>query len=90
MIPVFGPQPDAGSIVQPRPALLRLSRFLSTENLPLQDVLHDPTNHLMDRLNAVGIPTTMVFDADGTLVRAHTGEISRAALRTLIGTAKER
>ena len=63
--------------------------FLTAENLPLEGMLRDPSSHLMDRLRAVGMPTTMVFDANGALVRAHTGEISRAALRTLIETAKE-
>ncbi len=63
--------------------------FLAAENLPLDGMLRDPSSHLMGRLRAVGMPTTLVFDADGTLVRAHTGEISRAALRTLIETAKE-
>lgn len=67
----------------------QIEDFLIAENLPEDDIFRDPANHLMDRLNAVGMPTTMVFDGDGTLVRAHTGEISRAALRTLIETAKE-
>ncbi|TJZ89927.1 TlpA family protein disulfide reductase [Paracoccus gahaiensis] len=67
----------------------RIAAFLAAETLPAQGMLRDPGSHLMGRLNAVGMPTTLVFDAQGALVRAHTGEISRAALRTLIETAKE-
>ena len=67
----------------------QIEDFLIAENLPADDIFRDPSNHLMERLNAVGMPTTMVFDTDGALVRTHTGEISRAALRTLIETAKE-
>ncbi|MFN3279052.1 MAG: prolipoprotein diacylglyceryl transferase family protein [Paracoccus hibiscisoli] len=67
----------------------RITAFLAAQALPAQGMLRDPGSHLMGRLNAVGLPTTLVFDAEGALLRAHTGEISRAALRTLIETAKE-
>lgn len=67
----------------------RISAFLTAANLPRRDMLRDPGSHLTDRLGAVGMPSTLIFNADGALIRAHTGEISRAALRTLIETAKE-
>lgn len=64
--------------------------FLEAENLPQSGMLRDPEGQLMDRLGAVGLPSTLVFDDRGALVRAHTGEISRAALRAMIETAKGR
>ncbi|MFC0199655.1 TlpA disulfide reductase family protein [Paracoccus rhizosphaerae] len=63
--------------------------FLAAESLPLSGMLRDPQGHLMSRLRAVGLPSTLVFDEQDLLVAAHTGEISRPALRSLIETAKE-
>lgn len=68
----------------------RISDFLTNESLPFSGMLRDPSSHLMGRLRAVGMPTTLVFDARGTLTGSHTGEISRAALRALIDTAEEK
>lgn len=68
----------------------RISDFLTDESLPSSGMLRDPSSHLMGRLRAVGMPTTLVFDARGTLTGSHTGEISRAALRGLIDNAKEK
>lgn len=67
----------------------QVAAFLAAENLPTQNIFRDPSSRLMGGLEAVGMPTTLVFDPNGALIRAHTGEISRAALRTLIDTAKD-
>ena len=67
----------------------QISAFLAAENLPLAGMLRDPQEHLMGRLRAVGLPSTLIFDEQDQLVAAHTGEISRSALRSLIETAKE-
>jgi thiol-disulfide isomerase/thioredoxin len=67
----------------------RILAFLADENLALEGMLRDPRGHLMGRLRAVGLPSTLVFDARGALVAAQTGEISGPALRTMIDTAKE-
>lgn len=67
----------------------QILNFLNTEKLPLTGMLRDPDGELMERLSAVGLPSTLVFDDRGTLMRAHTGEISRATLRALIETAME-
>lgn len=64
--------------------------FLKAENLSQRGMLRDPEGQLMDRLGAVGLPSTLVFDDRGDLVRAHTGEISRAGLRAIIETARGR
>jgi len=67
----------------------RIFAFLTAEGLPFAGMMRDPSSHLMGRLRAVGMPTTMVFDAEGNLSGSHTGEISRAALRAMIDTAEE-
>lgn len=67
----------------------RIFAFLTAGNLPFSGMLRDPSGHLMGRLRAVGMPTTLVFDAGGNLSGSHTGEISRAALRAMIDTAEE-
>lgn len=67
----------------------RIFAFLAAENLPLEGMLRDPRGHLMGRLRAMGLPSTLVFDAKGALVAAQTGEISGSALRTMIDTAKD-
>lgn len=41
----------------------------------------------MAELDAIGLPATLVFDAKGRMVAAHTGEISRAALTRMIAQA---
>ncbi|QIR84936.1 TlpA disulfide reductase family protein [Paracoccus sp. AK26] len=67
----------------------RILAFLAAEGLPSDGMLRDPRGQLMGRLRAVGLPSTLVLDATGDLVAAQTGEISGAALRDLIETAKE-
>lgn len=62
--------------------------FLKTEDLPQAGMARDPQHRLMAELNAIGLPATLVFDARGRLVGAHTGEVSRAALTRMIATAK--
>lgn len=58
----------------------RIITFLEAEGLPRAGMVRDPEHRLMGALGAVGLPSTLVFGADGGLVAAHTGEISRAAL----------
>lgn len=40
----------------------------------------DPRYRLMGAFDAVGLPLTLFFDAEGQMVAAQTGEISRAEL----------
>lgn len=58
--------------------------FLEAEDLPHAGMVRDPRSRLMAAMDAVGLPSTLVFDAKGRLVAAHTGEISRAALTRMI------
>ena len=61
--------------------------FLENEDLPTEGMVRDPRNRLMTELDAIGLPATLVFDARGRMVAAHTGEISRAALTGMIASA---
>lgn len=61
--------------------------FLMRQNLPLDGMFRDPQSRLMPVLGAFGLPTTMVFDADGRLVAGQVGEVSRAALTQMIAKA---
>lgn len=61
--------------------------FLDAEGLPAKGMIRDPRNRLMAELDAIGLPATLVFDATGRMVAAHTGEISRAALTRMIAQA---
>ena len=65
----------------------RILGFLTRENLPLAGMVRDPQSRLMAALGAVGLPTTLVFDAEGRLVAGQTGEVSRAALTRMIAQA---
>lgn len=62
----------------------QINAFLHSENLPSKGMLRDPQNRLMGTLNAIGLPSTLVFDSGGRLVAEQTGEISRAALARMI------
>ena len=61
--------------------------FRTREGLPLDGMVRDPQSRLMSALGAFGLPTTMVFDAEGRLVAAQAGEVSRAALTGMIEKA---
>ncbi|SHM02823.1 Thiol-disulfide isomerase or thioredoxin [Paracoccus solventivorans] len=65
----------------------QIHHFLQAENLPATGMVRDPQHRLMAALDTVGLPATLVFDARGGLVAAHTGEISRAALTRMIAQA---
>ena len=66
----------------------RIVGFLTREGLPMAGMVRDPQSRLMARLGARGLPTTLVFDADGRLVAGQMGEVSRAALTRMIAQAK--
>lgn len=57
-----------------------VSGYLRAENMTPANVLLDPESELMRQTGARALPTTLFFDAQGRLVRAHMGEISRATL----------
>lgn len=65
-------------------SLAEIGRFLAAGRLPAQDIIRDPEQRLMAELGAIGLPATLVFDGQGRLTAAHTGELSRAALQNMI------
>ena len=54
--------------------------YLRAEMLAPGNILLDPESELMRLTGARALPTTLFFDADGRLRRAHMGELSRATL----------
>ncbi|MFT3803628.1 MAG: TlpA disulfide reductase family protein [Burkholderiaceae bacterium] len=57
------------------------SAFLAREGLTFKDALLDPSSKTQHALGAQGLPTTLFFDAEGRLIDAHLGELSRARLK---------
>ncbi len=52
--------------------------------LKIPNVLLDPEAKLSDPLRIQGLPVTLFYDAEGTLVNRHIGEISAAELKALL------
>ena len=67
----------------------QIAQFLEILALGGDNISLDPTSSLMTRFNAVGLPTTLFFDASGTLRDVHFGEISRAELMSQIATLRD-
>jgi thiol-disulfide isomerase/thioredoxin len=59
---------------------LTVSRWLQAEHLPLHNVLIDELRQASATFQQQGYPTTLFFDAKGTLVSRRIGELSAATL----------
>lgn len=59
----------------------RVSGWLQSRQLPLGNVLLDPSGEVAAAFGAPGLPTTLFFDADGGLVSTRVGELSPATLQ---------
>ncbi|UJB66695.1 redoxin domain-containing protein [Acidovorax sp. YS12] len=57
-----------------------VQRFAAQQGLPPADVLLDPASSLGALLGRSALPTTLFFNAEGTLVAVRTGELSPASL----------
>jgi thiol-disulfide isomerase/thioredoxin len=57
-------------------------RYLAALGLPLREVLLDRHSRLGPAIGSQGLPTTLFYDAAGTLVHAHFGVLNAAALDT--------
>jgi thiol-disulfide isomerase/thioredoxin len=57
-----------------------INRFLNEQNLQLDHVLSDRRGGLGRATGSHGLPTTLFYNARGTLVDSHMGELSRASL----------
>lgn len=60
--------------------LLPVVRYLDEQSLHFTHALRDPSQTLMTTVEAPGLPTTILFDADGTTRDIHVGELTRAHL----------
>ena len=58
----------------------RVHAWLQIRKLPMMNVLLDVTNQTTVHFKTPGLPTTLFFDASGTLVSVRVGEVSRATL----------
>lgn len=65
--------------------LLPVVRYLDEQDLTFRHALLDPKQRLMALLESPGLPTTMLFDAEGLPVERHVGELSRAQLADWLG-----
>ena len=59
--------------------------FLKVRQLPLANVFLDPKGAVGTQLGQRALPTTVFFDAAGTLVKVRLGELSKATLERNIG-----
>ena len=57
-----------------------VNTFLQRESLTLDHVYRDPDMAFGKKVGAVAMPTTLYYDAEGTLIDTHFGELSRATL----------
>ncbi|MFY0992134.1 redoxin family protein [Halomonas sp. C05BenzN] len=60
--------------------LMQVVRYLDEQGLAFRYPLLDPSQELMVRMESPGLPTTVLFDAEGRAVERHVGELSRAQL----------
>lgn len=58
-----------------------IQSFLEDESLSLHNVLMDSSGSLSSATGAMGLPTTLYYNAEGQLVDTHFGELSRASLQ---------
>ena len=59
-----------------------IGAYLAGLGLPLREVLLDPGSKLGSAVGSRGLPTTVFYDAKGSLVDAHFGVLNPAALET--------
>ncbi|MDR5899025.1 redoxin family protein [Halomonas vilamensis] len=60
--------------------LLPITRYLDEQGLAFRYALRDPNQQLMVAFESPGLPTTVLFDADGRALSQHVGELTRAQL----------
>lgn len=58
----------------------RVQDYLAQEGLADASIRLDPPGALGEAIGTRAMPTTLFIDAEGRILRTHTGEISRAAL----------
>jgi thiol-disulfide isomerase/thioredoxin len=78
---VFLNEGEAGPLV---------AAFLETHGLPLRNVLLDIKGQAGAEYGGGALPTTLLFDAQGSLVRTHVGELSAGTLAESIDLLRKR
>jgi thiol-disulfide isomerase/thioredoxin len=58
----------------------KVRSFIATHQLPIRNVLLDERGEVAAQLGVRGLPTTLFYDAQGRLIAARVGELSRATL----------
>ena len=82
--------PDVGFVyVNQGESLDTVKRFMAEQGLDTKGVVADPTGRLASRTNSPGDPTTLFYDASGTLRLRHSGELSEATLRDKLDSLRE-
>ena len=69
-------------------SLLQVVRYLDDQELDFRYALLDPHQELMVLSESPGLPTTVLFDAEGRAVERHVGELTRAQLDSWLGREK--
>ncbi len=69
-------------------SLLQVVRYLDDQELDFRYALLDPHQELMVLSESPGLPTTVLFDAEGRAVERHVGELTRAQLDGWLGREK--
>lgn len=59
----------------------QVEQYLQQQNLELDNLLFDSGARLGQSVSSLSLPTTLFYDADGTLQNTHLGELSTASLR---------
>ncbi|MCE0733366.1 redoxin family protein [Halomonas sp. G15] len=69
-------------------SLLQVVRYLDDQELDFRYALLDPHQEVMVLSESPGLPTTVLFDAEGRAVERHVGELTRAQLDSWLGREK--
>lgn len=75
-------------LVNQRESAALVRGYLDGAGFPSTGVLLDPDGVVGAALRVAGLPTTFAFDASGTLVDVHVGEISAPALAAMIARVR--
>lgn len=67
-----------------------VAAYLETQGVPDDAVLLDDGSRLSGLIGSTALPTTLFVNAQGQIVSAHVGELSRASLLEQIGEIDER
>jgi thiol-disulfide isomerase/thioredoxin len=62
-----------------------VATFLAAQGLHLDNVLFDDRGELGQQVGSAGLPTTLFYNPDGSLLATHMGELSSASLKHTLG-----